>query len=79
MGGSQDYHGSVTAGQDVEYTFHADPDTFYYIVVTSLDKEPSNYKLKVFTLNAYDQHEPNDEILKAKLIKLLILPHLWLD
>ena len=70
LGGTSGYQSTVTAGQDVEYTFNGDPDTNYYIQVTSLDKKPSNYKLKVFTLNAYDQHEPNDEILKSKPIKL---------
>jgi tetratricopeptide (TPR) repeat protein len=61
------YGHQVTASQDVDQTFSLDPDSDYFVSVSSLSGT-GPYQIAVRPLKAYDAYEPNDDILNAKPI-----------
>jgi hypothetical protein len=58
-----------TSGGDVSYSFVAQPNGHYYVSVSPYYNYGS-YQLTVRAQNAFDEYEPNDDILSASLIKI---------
>jgi hypothetical protein len=56
-----------TDGADLSYTLTAQPNTRYYVGVAPY-KGRGSYRLTVRAQNAYDQYEPNDDILNSSPI-----------
>ena len=60
-----------TAGANLHDSGPAGPNETYYVQVTSRYGDTSgNYKVIIRPLRAYDDYEPNDDILNAKLIPI---------
>ncbi len=58
-----------TGGANLQYSFSTGPNQTYYAQVTSDYGETNGaYKVIIRPLRAYDDYEPNDDILNAKLI-----------
>ncbi|MDH3601596.1 MAG: tetratricopeptide repeat protein [Candidatus Tectomicrobia bacterium] len=66
---SSQYSHQVTPGQDISYKFSAQPNTIYYLSVGSLGAE-GDYQLVLSPEAAFDQYEPNDDILTTAAVKL---------
>jgi|GEM_PF-1028140 len=60
-----------TQGQNLEYSFSAEPGMVYYIRITGVDhKYNGAYRLRVTPLKTYDDYEPNNNMFQAKDISL---------
>lgn len=60
---------NTTAGGDLTYSFVAGPNAKYYLRVSNHYGESRGvYLLRVSPSKAYDAHEPNQDILKAKKV-----------
>ena len=70
LGGTDGYSPSITVGQDQTYTFSSKQNTIYYICISFLGDTLGEYTLIVSPLKAYDNFEPNDDILNAETIQL---------
>ena len=61
----------TTSGADLTYDFIAAPDTTYIARVSNYyNKNPGVYLLRVVATKAYDEFEPNDDILHATSINM---------
>jgi DNA-binding CsgD family transcriptional regulator len=66
-------HQNSTRGGDVSYSWVAQPNTRYYVRVDNapyVSAGDGNYRLTVRARKAFDQYEPNDDILSASLIEI---------
>jgi hypothetical protein len=60
---------NTTGGGDVKYDFVAQPGSRYYIAASPYSGT-GKYRLTIKGRNAYDQYEPNDDILSATPIEI---------
>ena len=70
FGGTTKHGHLVTPGQNKSYSFSSEASTVYYVYIGFLDKNLGEYKFIVRSLKAYDDFEPNDDILHVKTIDL---------
>ncbi|MGK7896018.1 MAG: hypothetical protein AB4372_21005 [Xenococcus sp. (in: cyanobacteria)] len=56
------------SGANLEYSFVAQPNSTYYLHVSSSGRTSGNYKLTITPLKTYDEYEPNKDLFNPKPI-----------